>query len=91
MKKLFGSQSMGYAALAAVGLVGYVYWQSRQDVITVTKKAADAVEEVVKKGVNPVSHDNYANRAVNSVVQAITGDEHATLGTKIYDWLHGGG
>lgn len=48
------------------------------------KKATEATLEAV----NPVSHDNIFNKGVNSVTQALTGDPNATLGTKIYEWLH---
>lgn len=37
---------------------------------------------------NPASDKNLAYTGVNSVVQTLTGDKDATLGTKLYDWLH---
>lgn len=62
--------------------VGYRAWKGAEAV------AAEA-KQVVTKGLNPTSQENYANRAFNSVFQTITGDPNATLGTKIYDWLNG--
>lgn len=43
---------------------------------------------VVTETLNPASDKNVVNQGVNSAVQAVTGDENATLGTKIYDWLN---
>lgn len=43
---------------------------------------------VVTETLNPASEKNAVNQAVNSVVQDVTGDPTATLGTKIYDWLN---
>lgn len=37
---------------------------------------------------NPSSPDNLASQAANAITQAVTGDDNATLGTAIYDWLH---
>lgn len=50
--------------------------------------AGAVVGKTLATDLNPASQENIVNRAVNSVVQTVTGDSSATLGTKIYDWLH---
>lgn len=37
---------------------------------------------------NPASPDNLASQAANALTQAVTGNEHSTLGTAIYDLFH---
>lgn len=64
--------------LVGLGLLGL--WYTKE-------KATEAVKEV-GQAVNPVNPDNIFNSGVNSVVQALTGEENATLGSKIYDWTH---
>lgn len=50
---------------------------------TVAQGASDAIDAVT-----PTNPDNVFYRGVNEVVRVLTGDPHATLGTKIYDWTH---
>lgn len=64
----------GVMVLAVLAAAGAVYLHS---------KAA-----AIKTAVDPTSHDNLANRAVNGIGEAITGDEHWTLGGAIYDLTH---
>lgn len=52
------------------------------------KQTAASAAKTVGAAINPVSHDNIFNRGVNAVGAAISGDEHWTLGTQIYKWLH---
>lgn len=64
--------------LLGLGLLGV--WYTKAKAVEVVKDAGQAI--------NPVNPDNIFNSGVNSVLQAVTGEEHATLGTKIYEWLH---
>lgn len=50
-------------------------------------RAASAAAAAVE-AVNPLNNDNIFARGVNSVVSP-SGTE--SLGTKLYDWFHGGG
>jgi hypothetical protein len=72
----------GAASAVAAGVIAWKVWGQGA-------KVADAVADVLD-AVNPTNPDNVAAKAVNSVVQAVTGDKDATLGTKIYDVLHPG-
>lgn len=75
------------AILATVGLVasGAVAWL----IIRQGKSAAAAVGTVVDQ-INPTNPNNAAARTVNAVVQAVTGDPSASLGTKVFEWLNPG-
>lgn len=53
-------------------------------------KAYQASKSLVTETLNPASDKNIVNQGVTSVVQSVTGDPNATLGNKIYDWLHPG-
>jgi hypothetical protein len=72
----------GIAAAAAGGVIAWRVWQRGEDV-------AEAAQEVLQ-AVNPTNPDNVAARAVNTVVQKITGDDQATLGTKLWEWMNPG-
>lgn len=37
---------------------------------------------------NPISDKNFAYQGVNKIVQAVTGEDDVTLGTKIFDWFN---
>lgn len=52
------------------------------------KRQAGAAVEQAAQAVNPVNHDNVFNRGANAVWGAVT-DGQGTIGTDIYDWLHG--
>lgn len=41
-----------------------------------------------KEKFNPVSDKNLAYQGANAVVQAVTGDDNATVGTWLYDWFN---
>lgn len=41
--------------------------------------------EMLAKKLSPLSQENVAYEGVNAAVQAVTGDKHATLGTKVFD------
>ena len=43
----------------------------------------------VGRSVNPASHDNLINRAVNGLGSILSGNEQFTVGGAIYDALHG--
>lgn len=70
-----------WLVLGAACLGGYLIYKG------VTKGAA-GVKKVITENLNPTSDQNLAYRAASAVVQGLTGDKTATLGTKIYDWLH---
>lgn len=70
--------------LVAAAAVGYLAWRAYKG----AGKAAQVVGRVITEDLNPASQNNLVNRAVNATVQAVTGDSGATLGTKVYDWLH---
>ncbi len=51
------------------------------------KKAGDTVQEAAN-AVNPTNPDNIFYGGVNEVGSAVTGDEHFSLGSWIYDITH---
>lgn len=53
-----------------------------------TKRQAEEAVESVGSAINPVNPDNIFNRGVNALGEAITGDEHWTLGGAIYEAVH---
>lgn len=70
---------------AGIGLVALL------GVYLVARKAGAALGDAasaVGTAINPVSDQNLAYQGTNAVVRAVTGDQDATLGTKIYEWLH---
>lgn len=71
-------------AVLAVGAVALVaVYLARRQVIEVAKNVGAAV--------NPVSRENVFYKGTNAVVNALAGDgEDASLGTRLYDWIHGG-
>lgn len=73
-------------AIAIVAAGAVLYWLSKKAVAGVGEAAA-----AVGTAVNPTSQDNIANRAVEAVGSAVTGDSHWTLGGAIYDWMHADG
>ena len=82
MKINFGFQAV--IGLAVVALAVYLIWKAKQ--------AGAAIFEigktVVTEKINPASDKNIVYGGVNTVVQAITDNESATLGTSIYDATH---
>lgn len=46
-----------------------------------------SVKKVFTETINPASDKNIINRGVNTVIQNLTGEPEATLGTKIFDWV----
>lgn len=70
-------------AAVLVGGVLLAYVVLRRDAVEVVKGAATAI--------NPASPENVFYKATSGVVNAISGDgnKDATLGTRIYDWIHG--
>lgn len=73
----------GWGYVALVVLLVAVAWY-------IKKKLGAAGEKVVQaaNAVNPLNHDNVFAKASNFATVKLTGDQHATLGTKIYDWFH---
>lgn len=74
---------LDYKVVIAGGAVLLVVaWVLRGQV----KAAAVAVGE----SVNPVSPENIFYKAASGVVNAVSGDgdKNASLGSRIYDWLH---
>ena len=74
-----------FAVGLGLGLVAIV------GIYLLAKKASSAVGDAaaaVGTAVNPVSDQNLAYKGANAVVQAVTGDQSTSLGSKIYDWLH---
>lgn len=53
-----------------------------------SKEKAAKVAESVGEALNPTSHENIFNKAVNSVGESVTGKAGWTLGGAIYDFLH---
>jgi hypothetical protein len=70
-------------AAAAVGLA--IAWKVNKT----GAAAADAAREVLRD-LDPTNANNVIKRQVDKVVQAATGEPDATLGGKIYEWLHPG-
>jgi hypothetical protein len=62
-----------WLAVALFGVIGYA-------AVTLIRKGAAAL--------NPANPNNVAASAANSVVQSITGDPNATVGTAIYNATH---
>jgi hypothetical protein len=59
-----------------LGFIGYKIYGARESI-------AGAVDKV-----NPASANNFVNQGVESLGQAITGDENFTLGGWAFDWTH---
>ncbi len=76
------------AAMIGVGVLagGVVLYFVGKKLFSVAGDAAAAVGNAV----NPVSHDNLANRAVGAVGSALSGDDEWTLGGWLFDVTHGG-
>jgi len=78
----FGFQAV--IGLAVVALVVYLIWKAKKAGAAVLDFAKTTVTETI----NPASDKNIVYGGVNAVVQAIPGNESATLGTAIYDSTH---
>ncbi len=65
--------------LVGVPLLGYIGWKMYG--------AKDAIASAVDK-VNPASNNNFVNQGVESIGQALTGDDSWTLGGWAFDWTH---
>jgi hypothetical protein len=72
-----------YIGAAALGIA--VLYEIKTYGSDVKTAAGDALQAV-----NPVNPDNVFASAANKVVQAATGEPDATLGAKIWEWLHPG-
>lgn len=71
--------ALGVGIFAAAAAVAYVVIRGKK---------------VLTEDLNPASDKNLAYRAASAITQAVSGDESATLGTKLYDLAHpnqGGG
>lgn len=76
-------------ALGTVAIAGFVVWRVSKAAGAAASAAATAVGQgaiAVGTAVNPLNNDNVFATGVNKVVQAVTGDTSATLGTKLFDW-----
>lgn len=81
--------TLGFGAVLflviGVGLI--LFWDK-------IKLSFSSTASAIGTAVNPLSDENLANRASNAIVQNITGDPNATLGTSVFntvqsvkDWL----
>lgn len=69
-------QYRGYALAGGVLFVAYTAYKA--------KKGAEQVVEAV----NPASDKNIVYKSASELMKTVTGDEHATLGTAIYDLIN---
>lgn len=67
-------QSTAFLLAAAGGMFAYLV-------------ARDALPKI-GQAVDITSPENVAYKGTTKVVRAVTGDEHATLGTKLWEWLN---
>lgn len=81
-------------AIALAGVVGFVIYRqagdfkaSLGDLFTKLGDAAGAAARATLDAVNPASQNNLAYAGANAITQAATGDEHATVGTKLAEWF----
>lgn len=70
----------GLTAGVAIGIFGIGYF--------IFKKTVGAAEDLPEGSLTPTSQNNLASRGVNAVLKIAADDEHATLGTWIYEKLH---
>jgi hypothetical protein len=84
-------QARALAIIAALGVGLYVAWRIKRAAGAVADAAGAAIDttvEVVTKDLNPASQENIIYGGVNNILETVTGDKNATLGGKLYDWLH---
>jgi hypothetical protein len=72
-------------AVVGVAAVAAYLWYKREAIAA----TADELVTVIGQSVDVTSDQNVAYRATSSVVQSVTGDDGATLGTWVYDLFHG--
>lgn len=81
-------KGLAYLTAMAIGLaVAYKIYSERKSLGDAADEIADRVAEAAD-AVNPVSPNNIAYKAANSALRVFTGDEEATLGTKIAEWFN---
>lgn len=68
--ELNASGVIAIGAVAAVAGVAWLLWSKRAAIVG---------------AINPASPDNLVNRGVSAIVQAVTGDEHQTVGGLVFD------
>lgn len=80
------------AIIAGAGLAAYFGLRYAGSKLTGAAGAAwDGIKDVTVKvvdAVNPASANNLAYRGTSAVVQSVTNDPYATLGTKIWEWAN---
>ena len=72
------ADAMIVAGGVALVVIGFAYMKSA---------AGDALAAAAPL-VNPTDPNNIVNQGVTGVVQAVSGDPNASLGTKLYDLFH---
>jgi hypothetical protein len=91
MMKFRGVDFTGLAYLAALGVGAFVVYR------VVTRGPAAVGDAVAAVGgaagravnlINPANPENIFALTANSAVRAVTAEPDATLGTKLWEWLH---
>ena len=84
-----GIDFTGIAYLLGIGAVLYAVYRLAKAGPIAAANVGAAVTQALN-AINPASADNVAYQAVNSAVQAATGDQNATLGTKAFEFFNPG-
>ncbi len=71
----------------ALGVVGAVWWFNRIGAATVAKSVGAGAVDIVGGALTGVG-EAINESMVNPLVRAVTGEPDATLGGKVWDWLH---
>ncbi|HYC45381.1 MAG TPA: hypothetical protein VED01_07815 [Burkholderiales bacterium] len=64
----------------AAGAAAYLGLRYGRQAVSAASSALEAI--------NPASSNNLAYRGANSIVQTVTNDPYATLGTKVWEWMN---
>jgi hypothetical protein len=80
----------------ALGVVGAVWWFNRIGAATVAKSVGAGAVDIVGGAITGAAEgaaDTGVGEAINEsmvnpLVRAVTGEPDATLGGKVWDWLH---